>query len=136
MSEDEDGQSDLDEDEDTQDAINESLHDMSVNEKVLPRTYGCFWILFKGDENADENAPSTSGRGRKKRGRTSESEQAPKRARAQDVAEAFDIDETGEGASISVTQSVPVSAEKAAMFQERLNKIFMEKREQVATHQR
>ena len=42
MSEDEDGQSDLDEDEDTQDAINESLHDMSVNEKVLPRTYGCF----------------------------------------------------------------------------------------------
>ena len=34
MSEDEDGQSDLDEDEDTQDAINESLHDMSVHEKV------------------------------------------------------------------------------------------------------
>ena len=35
---------------------------------------------------------------------------------------------------LSIAVPVPVSAEKAARFQELLNKAFMEKREQVNTH--
>lgn len=104
------------EDENTQDAINESLHDMSVNEK--------------DQANEEDQAPTSSRASRKKRGRTSESENVPKRARPEDVEDAFDPVNEGETPVISLAQAVPVSAEKAAKFQELLNKIFMEKREQ------
>lgn len=56
-----------------------------------------------------------------------------KRARAEDVEEAFDGG-ADQAPDISLAQAVPVSAEKAARFQELLNKIFMEKREQVGYH--
>lgn len=110
MSGDEEDDDFNEEDEDTQDAINESLHEMSVNEK--------------GD-NAGEGATTPRAARQKKRGRTSESEQTSKRARA---SEAFDVG--GDEAQLSLAQPVPVSAEKAAKFQELLNKVFMEKREQ------
>merc|ERR1719153_2046620 len=108
---------DLDEDEDTQEAINASLHDMSVNEKASQE-----------EEDSQEASTSRSSR-RKKRGRGSESENAPKRARAEDVEDLLPAE--GEGApDLSIAVPVPVSAEKAARFQELLNKAFMEKREQ------
>ena len=88
-------------------------------------------ILLQASQDEEDSQEASTSRAsrRKKRGRASESENAPKRARPEDVEDLMPSQE--EVPDLSIAVPVPVSAEKAARFQELLNKAFMEKREQV-----
>ncbi|CBY19279.1 unnamed protein product [Oikopleura dioica] len=121
LTEDEEELEPVKEDEDSQDALNASVHDMSINaEKASPK--------------------KTPKKGRKgKRGRTSESSaRTPKRSKAgtsQD--DPFDPNNDEDAPEISIADSIlqapikPVSDARREQFQERLNEAFYSGRDQV-----